>query len=82
MTKNQFTIQPGNALPLGVTKVADGVQFAIYLPDKRECYLKLFRKGHQTEQYRIPLTDEYRIDRKSTRLNSSHNREPRMPSSA
>lgn len=32
MTKNQFTIQPGNALPLGVTKVADGVQFAIYLP--------------------------------------------------
>ena len=37
MTKNQFTIQPGNALPLGVTKVADGVQFAIYLPDKREC---------------------------------------------
>ena len=49
MTKNQFTIQPGNALPLGVTKVADGVQFAIYLPDKRECYLKLFRKGHQTE---------------------------------
>ena len=61
MTKNQFTIQPGNALPLGVTKVADGVQFAIYLPDKRECYLKLFRKGHQTEQYRIPLTDEYRM---------------------
>ena len=55
MTKNQFTIQPGNALPLGVTKVADGVQFAIYLPDKRECYLKLFRKGHQTEQYRICL---------------------------
>ena len=55
MTKNQFTIQPGNALPLGVTKVADGVQFAIYLPDKRECYLKLFRKGHQTEQYRIRL---------------------------
>ena len=61
MTKNQFTIQPGNALPLGVTKVADGVQFAIYLPDKRECYLKLFRKGHQTEQYRMPLTDEYRM---------------------
>lgn len=57
MTKNQFTIQPGNALPLGVTKVADGVQFAIYLPDKRECYLKLFRKGHQTSSigYRLRM---------------------------
>ena len=29
MTKNQFTIQPGNALPLGVTKVADGVPAAV-----------------------------------------------------
>lgn len=61
MTKNEFTIRPGNALPLGVTTVADGVQFAIYLQNKKECYLKLFRKGWKTPEYRIPLTDEYRM---------------------
>lgn len=62
MTKNNLQYSRAMPLPLGVTKVAGGVQFAIYLPDKRECYLKLFRKGHQTEQYRIPLTDEYRME--------------------
>lgn len=61
MTKNLFTIKPGNALPLGVTKVADGVQFAIYLQNKKKCYLKLYRKGWKLPEYRIPLTDEYRM---------------------
>ena len=37
-------------------------------------------------EYRIAMRDSVKlytaVDRKSTRLNSSHNREPRMPSSA
>lgn len=61
MTKNVFSIKPGNALPLGVTRVANGVQFAIYLQNKKQCYLKLYRKGWKSPEYRIPLTDEYRM---------------------
>ena len=61
MTKNLFTIKPGNALPLGVSKVADGVQFAVYLPGKKKCYLKLYRKGWKSPEYCIELKEEYRM---------------------
>lgn len=61
MKKQQFTIKPGNALPLGVSRVQDGVQFAIYLPDRRKCYLKLYRTGEREPEYRIALTDQYRM---------------------
>ncbi|MCH5267036.1 MAG: alpha-amylase [Lachnospiraceae bacterium] len=61
MTKNLFTIKPGNALPLGVSKVADGVQFAVYLPGRKKCYLKLYRKGKKSPEYCIELKEEYRM---------------------
>lgn len=61
MKRQRFTIKPGHALPLGVTKVQDGVQFAIYLPDRKQCFLKLYRVGKTEAEYRIPLIDEYRV---------------------
>lgn len=61
MKRQRFTIKPGHALPLGVTKVQDGVQFAIYLPDRKQCFLKLYRIGRSEPDYRIPLIDEYRV---------------------
>lgn len=61
MKKQRFTIKQGHALPLGVTKVQDGVQFAIYLPDRKQCFLKLYRIGQPKPEYRIPLTDEFRM---------------------
>lgn len=35
MSKELFNVQPGDTLTLGVTKVVKGVQFAVYLPDKK-----------------------------------------------
>lgn len=61
MKKQKFTIKPGHALPLGVTRVQDEVQFAIYLPDRKRCFLKLYRLGEPEPEYRIPLTDEFRV---------------------
>lgn len=61
MKKQKFKIKPGHALPLGVTRVQDDVQFAIYLPDRKRCFLKLYRLGEPEPEYRIPLTDEYRV---------------------
>lgn len=61
MKTDRFTIKPGTALPLGVTKVPDGVQFAVYLPDQKNCYLKLYRKGAADPEYRIPLTGQYKV---------------------
>lgn len=61
MERQHFTIKHGHALPFGVTKVQDGVQFSIYLPDRKQCFLKLYRIGNQEPDYRIPLTDEYRV---------------------
>ena len=39
-------------------------------------------QNKQTTIYRLPGLKQIQRDRKSTRLNSSHNRESRMPSSA
>lgn len=61
MKKQRFTIKPGHALPLGVTRVQDEVQFAIYLPNRKQCFLKLYRLGASEPEYRIPLTDEFRV---------------------
>lgn len=56
-----FKYSPGNTLPFGVTKVADGVQFAVYLPDSRESFLKLYKKGRKNPSCVIGLTDKYKI---------------------
>lgn len=61
MKKQKFVIKPGNALPLGVTKVSDGVQFAVYLPECTDCYLKLYKKNAKNPEYRIALTEQYRV---------------------
>lgn len=55
-----FTYKPGNALPLGVSKNMDGIQFAVYLPDRRQCALKLYRIGSRKPAYSIQLSQEFR----------------------
>ena len=47
MSKELFNVQPGDTLTLGVTKVVRGVQFAVYLPNKKKCMLKLYRIGRK-----------------------------------
>ena len=55
-----FEYKEGNTLPFGVTKVAEGVQFAISLPDRKQCFLNLYRKGHKKPACRIELSREYK----------------------
>ena len=55
-----FFYKPGNTLPLGVNKVPDGVQFAIYLADRKQCFLNIYRKGHKKPACRIELSGEFR----------------------
>lgn len=59
-TEKLFQYKPGDNLPFGVTKVADGVQFAVSIPHGRECYLNLYRKGQKRPACRIHLTREFR----------------------
>ena len=42
-----FQYKPGDTLSLGVTRVSGGVQFAVSLPDKTQCFLNLYRKGQK-----------------------------------
>ena len=60
MSKELFNVQPGDTLTLGVTKVVRGVQFAVYLPNKKKCMLKLYRIGRKLPAAVIPLKDEYK----------------------
>ncbi len=62
MEKNKglFSIKAGDTLSFGVTKVADGVQFSIYIPGVTESYLKLYKKGRKEPSCVIRLTDEYK----------------------
>lgn len=57
--KSQFQYEAGSALAFGVTKVPEGVQFGICLPEKQRCYLKLYLKNHKTPSCVIELTKKY-----------------------
>jgi len=59
--KKLFECRVGNALPLGVTKVREGVQFAVYLPKHKDCYLKLYKKRKKNPDYVVALTDQFRV---------------------
>lgn len=56
-----FEYHVGSALPFGVTKVPDGVQFAVYLPEYKKCFLKLYRKGRKLPEYTIELTQQFKV---------------------
>lgn len=56
-----FTFCAGNSLPFGVAKVPEGVQFAVYLPDSKESYLKLYKKGRKLPYCEIALTEKYQV---------------------
>ena len=57
-TEKLFQYKPGDNLPFGVTKVADGVQFAVSIPHGRECYLNLYRTGQKSG---VPDSSDERI---------------------
>lgn len=57
----EFDIKTGNTLLMGVTKVADGVQFAIALPEASSCILHLYKKGHLQPAASIELNEDYKI---------------------
>lgn len=44
-TEKLFRYKQGDTLPFGVTKVADGVQFAVSIPKGGDCYLNNIRPG-------------------------------------
>lgn len=56
-----FEIKAGNTLLLGVTKVANGVQFAVALPDVDSCTLHIYKKGSTRRAASIILTEEFKI---------------------
>lgn len=63
MTKGNklFEYRVGSSLPFGVTKVQGGVQFAVYLPDSKNCFLKLYKKGRKTPDSVVALTEKFKV---------------------
>ncbi|MCR5201543.1 MAG: alpha-amylase [Lachnospiraceae bacterium] len=59
--KNIFKVRPGNDMKFGVTRVPDGVQFSLYLPDTDSCELILYKKGNKKPASVIKLDDKYKI---------------------
>lgn len=59
--KGIFKYRAGNAMLFGVTKLSEGVQFAVYLPNCKKCCLKLYRCGRKTPASVVELTDKYKI---------------------
>lgn len=45
---------------LGVTLWKDGINFALYLPDEKECRLNLYNRVTEKQLFSLRLTNEYR----------------------
>lgn len=58
--KHPFEYRMGNALSFGVTQVPEGVQFAVHLPNQKNCFLKLYKKGSKQPAKILELTGKYR----------------------
>lgn len=56
-----FCVSKGFPYPLGVTKLDTGVNFAVVIPDGKDCSLTLYEKGKKNPCSRILFSDEYRI---------------------
>lgn len=56
-----FEYRTGSSMPFGVTKVPEGVQFAVYLPRSKNCFLKLYKKGKKTPDSVIALTEKFKV---------------------
>lgn len=55
------TVTAGVTERLGVTVLKEGINFALYLPDEKECRLKLYNRTSSKELVSIRLTNEFRI---------------------
>ena len=56
-----FEYRVGSSMPFGVTKVPEGVQFAVYLPKSKDCFLKLYKKGRKTPVCVVALTEKFKV---------------------
>lgn len=56
----KITYSQGTTLALGVSQVAQGVQFAVSLPDCQECSLILYQKGYKKPYDVIVLDQTYK----------------------
>lgn len=56
-----FEYRVGSSMPFGVTKVPEGVQFAVYLPKSKDCFLKLYKKGKKTPDSVVALTEKFKV---------------------
>ncbi len=45
---------------LGVTILKDGINFALYLPDEKECRLNMYNRVTEKQLFSLRLTNEYR----------------------
>lgn len=59
--KVQWQIRPGDPERLGVTRTADGYNFAVELGGEEQVFLQFFRKGHPEPCMEIALPAECRI---------------------
>lgn len=56
-----FEYRVGSSLPFGVTKVRNGVQFAVYLPKSKNCSLKLYKRGKKLPDAVVVLTEKFKV---------------------
>ena len=54
----QYKILPGSPYPLGVTKIGNGINFAISLHRECRCILSLYQCGKKEAFLKIPFSDE------------------------
>ena len=54
------TLSKGLPVPLGVTRLINGINFAVSIPNEEECILKLFHKETGEMAASFLLTSEYK----------------------
>ena len=56
-----YKIEKGSPLTLGAAVSAGGTNFAISVPEDKECNLILYPKGNETPIFTIPFPKEYKV---------------------
>ena len=60
-TKTSFETMQGKSTPMGVTIVDDWINFAVAVPNEKECYLNLYYKGTGEKAASILLKEQNKI---------------------
>lgn len=56
-----WIIKRGYPYPLGVTRLKEGIQIAISLPNETQCNIYFYKQGEQKVAFQIKITEEYMI---------------------